>query len=163
MGVEWNANTVVGCEVPRDKLYKTSVVSGCRHANAPGAKFCSQCGAKAWIEQEEPIDRYDRDRGKLGTLSVCGTTDGERMFVGIVSESCDQGRSQAKKMPIYLDAEVIVRQQLDPLGLWDPTTFGIWCVMRHAVQLLIAVDRPRCWTTGRKLPIDDAALVELRT
>lgn len=142
MGTDYYANAVIGCEVT-GKLYRTFEVPGCRCTADKGGKFCPSCG-KSTIprQEEEPMPFYDEDNqclriedpsGTSVTIPVRYSTDRKRAFAGIFSVVDDDHREGAKLLPMLEDriGEEIrkIRSALEPLGLWDPSTFGLWSVL----------------------------------
>lgn len=112
MGADYYARTIVGCEVPHAKLYDK--------------------------DGTELVVNFADDQ-KVGPLVAYSTTDNERWFVGIASARVESEILGEASMLRPLDGvalfgpapsmEATVRATLEPLGMWDPDTFGIWCVM----------------------------------
>ena len=134
MGVDYYASAVIGCEVT-GKLHVTVLKPRCSHVNAPGAKFCAECGvATAPIEVKEPIPGYTDESDQIGELALVHTTDDERTFVGVQSRAESLRRSGfggVTKLPFVevLGAYHRVKAVLEPLGLWDEASFGLWSVL----------------------------------
>ena len=127
MSASYYARAVIGCEVT-GKLYRQVTVPSCAHVNAPTMKFCGECGkptAKQTIE--EPVTGYDADNDKIDALGVCHTTDKKRSFVGVVVAARDW-KDTAMRVD-FATVQERVRSVLEPRGLWDSTSFGLWSVL----------------------------------
>jgi hypothetical protein len=131
MGADYYAYAVIGCEVT-GKLYKPAVEPGCLHKNPPTQAFCGTCGKKTVKHTEIPIDGFDPDDNLLvfngRALKVVHTTDDERAFAGLTTTAIDH-RDSATRIDLDTFAREMVQEVLEPLGLWDPTSFGIWSVL----------------------------------
>ena len=128
MGVDYTAYAVIGCEVDTEKLYRFEEIAH-EHPAPDGAKFCPVCGAA--VGQFEAVPIYDGDgpcEAKLGKFRIVWATDYERAWVGQFAESCweDEGRVDVHGIE---DTKSQLRVALQPLGLWDESTFGLWAVL----------------------------------
>lgn len=137
MGADWYARAVLGCEVT-GKLYRIELKPSCAHAfDRTAFKFCPHCGKDSRdVENEVPIAGYDPDEGVINTRSgpvrVAWTTDQKRMFAGFVAKADDHysdGASMMPSSPGLVAPADWVREALEPLGLWDPATFGLWALL----------------------------------
>ncbi len=110
MSVDYYAYALIGCEVT-GKLYQT---------NANGERV--------------PFDYLDEDNMQIGSLSVIRSRcddDGNRWFCGIATTAAEGAyHGQEVKGPVvgFDKAEERVRKVLEPLGLWNPTSFKLWAI-----------------------------------
>lgn len=121
MSVTFYASGLIGCETTG----KTDVVvqkPRCPHDISKAVKFCSECGESVKpIEKTEPLPGLV-DAVKAAGLSFASTTDGEREFIGLKAGSTDD----ATRTHIPDDIKDKVRTALEPFGLWDEASFGLW-------------------------------------
>jgi len=133
MSVDWRGAAVIGCEVT-GKTEKEVGVPACTHGPPSSAKFCPECGKPPTKTQKAPIDGWDNIK-KAGLQSF-STTDGEREFIGIgVSTMGDDGAARFDLGAFIsfdqtvAELEWAIQRVLEPLGLWDKASFGLWTVM----------------------------------
>lgn len=132
MRTDYTAIAVLGCEVT-GKLYQQVEVPGCACSAGKEGKFCPSCGkSTAPILEEVARPFYDQDKRRIGTLSVKFSTDYERAFAGVVVDSDARAKS-AGLFPLR-EGDILgtiqrIRSTLEPIGLWDPSLFGLWSVM----------------------------------
>lgn len=135
MGVDYYATALIGCEVPRDVFFRTVKKRGCRSELVEGAQFCPSCGKPTWIEEEMgPWEVLEDDhklglhlKGKAGEIvRFAFTTDEKRGFAGLyrIGAGDDAGRLPWPDRCV----KEATREALEPLGLWDEESFGLWAV-----------------------------------
>lgn len=134
MGVDYYAHAVIGCEVT-GKLTKRVTAPGCPHVSLPAtAPFCAFCGKPSTKVVEAPIDGYDEEDHAIGNYCVVGTTDGERQFVGLIASSDPDVNGGATRLggdlPDLNTFKLELRLTLEPLGIWDDKSFGLWSLIR---------------------------------
>jgi hypothetical protein len=133
---DYYAHAIIGCEVPKKKLFKTEFVKGCPHQNATSANFCPQCGKKAWVEEKIFLFEDDNFNAKLNEfgLIIERCTDDSGFVIGL--EKFCSPQVDINYNGCYKKAEAVdftsAREQtmyaLDQLGLWNPKAFGLWVV-----------------------------------
>jgi hypothetical protein len=145
-------SAIIGCEVDPKSLWEEREERYCEHQADPRKKFCPECGKPTGVRRffvprfstdhdrlEEGEDlvgygfKHPIDKGLDGGRIVCGvkSTDGERCFVGLHRAHVgydDRDGVMAKLPPGMVDYQEETRQALEPLGLWNPLTFGLWAV-----------------------------------
>ncbi len=136
MSTEYHTVLVVGVEIDKSKVFKKTLVRGCRHSIdslTPG-HFCARCGNKIWINGIEIIPEYE-DEHEITLAGIPVFSDDDNlMVVGhrsiTIGFYTDQGTSGM--MPQGADNDQYkekLRQKLEPLGLWDKDKFGTWIIM----------------------------------
>jgi hypothetical protein len=120
-------------------------------------QYCPWC-AKALYEDRvvtiEAWDSSDPDRPVIAGLSVVATASpnspglertelgrdvirrGVRLFAGEIvvrTDFASHARLAGVSPEMLSDAKARVRARLEPLGLWDERTFGLWAVL-HVVR-----------------------------
>lgn len=135
MSIDWTMAAVIGCEIPVAKLHTELVLEpGCAHTLVrTNSRFCSECGAPARKVERSPIAGYDEDEQTLGAMSVAFTTDNERAFAGyVVAVRAEGGKvgHEALHPEELASMREAVRVVLEPLGLWDAHSFGLYAVPR---------------------------------
>lgn len=141
MSDTYNAAAIIGCRIPKSKVFVGKPVRGCDHdLPQPYAiseeKFCNKCGKPLWVTLHEAIPEYDYDQETLCGLRVFGYEDDYDDFIyvsgpGAVSEynsSYPEPIEKISKGSIEPAAEEI-ESVLFQHGLWDETQFGIWLIV----------------------------------
>jgi hypothetical protein len=131
MGTDYDAYAVIGCEVT-GKLYDEVKERGCRCPSPmdAGAKFCAHCGDLAWKAKMVARPYFNSFESTIGTMSVSFTTDNERAFAGFRSKVNETKTADFWPVPNPANFFDAVKSELEHFGLWDPSSFGLWCVMR---------------------------------
>ena len=127
-----HAVVVIGCKVDKSQVFMTKDMRVCEHQlQVEGAKFCSECGKRAWKTTTTAIEEFD-DRGCETTLSgLLVFDDYSSDFILVAGESInfdDSSKDNAAMLRTNLVdvAKRRVKAALGPLGLWDDDQFGIW-------------------------------------
>jgi len=135
------AYTVIGLRVDNSKLTTTKRVRGCEHDLGPNkkAKFCTECGVSAWVEEEKPIKGYDpEDCDEDGDQVIAGFKvvepngeAGEFFVAGLLleGETGEHGYRTSVDIPAI---KAKMKTALMPLGLWDETEFGLWAILHES-------------------------------
>lgn len=133
---DYYATAIIGCKIPEEKLYKVGIVAGCKHLNLESAKFCPECGKKAWKEEKVFILRnkdVEEKMKDLGIRLVDGTEE-EVCVIGLnkyctrrVDINYTDGYDGTKETD-FTSAREQTMYALDQLGMWNPKTFGLWVV-----------------------------------
>lgn len=125
---DFQAQAVIGCLVPSELLYRLTPERACVHPLPEGAGFCPVCGKPAYKPVQEPI--YNADTNMLNGLHVVSDTDKQHFIIGPLV-----AKAWADEIPGYEPLEGRMgrleqqtRVVLEPLGLWDANTFGLYAV-----------------------------------
>ena len=84
--------------------------------------------------EKVPMPFYDSSTQRVGDLAVMFDTDGDRAFAGVFSCVFEHHGSTRVRL-LSLNEETIqktaqqIRSTLLPLGLWDPSLFGLWSIL----------------------------------
>ncbi len=130
MSATWSATALIGVKVRGSSLYTTSVHPGCNcFAAVPGAKFCPQCGKPALRSVKQPIAEYDE-----GKKTVCGLpvveAEGYWYVAALLLSTTDYRQGEFVNFTETFDEmRHRLRAALQPLGLWQEATFGLWAVL----------------------------------
>ncbi len=132
MGVDYTSYAVIGVKIDPEKLYIEETKRGCNCEKTPTEKFCSDCGAKSFIESKEPIASYDEDENVLGYRILWGTNCEKAVIAISWSEDDDYGQEDNSFAQIPNNLEELknkMKNALGPVGLWDEKNFGLWSVI----------------------------------
>ena len=116
---------VIGCQVPREKLFKEDIVTyKHRHATLPDTNFCPTCGEVIRTKEVQEVDIED----KIGEFKLVWSTDQKEAFIGVVVEASD-----SIDILFIEDLDITrygssLREVLKPLGMWDESKFGLYAV-----------------------------------
>lgn len=135
MGADYYAMAVIGCEITKDAR-RGVVRRPCDHEIQRGDTFCPKCGKSTTPREFVGLNPAINEDVTVitsvgGQLGLATTTDKRRIFAGIVCEtgSIGDGDSAAMKCALHWAAiEATCKAVLEPLSLWDPSTFGLWAV-----------------------------------
>lgn len=138
MSTTYHAAAVIGCRIPKSKLFLEEEIRGCEHElpkkyDSDETQFCAQCGKLLWVTLHKTIPEYNPGMKTLCTFRVFDIEWEDFITVaapGEVSETDFNSYSLANRLgiPAPSVAERMERS-LGELGLWDETTFGIWAVL----------------------------------
>ncbi len=140
MGTSYSAKAVIGCEITGKLFYEATEAVPCAHNPTIGVAYCPMCGKKQYEPTWKLVDAAkwadDESLILVGDLPVVfagylGNKAHElRAFVGIVATSDSYNdyatRLDGKDLAQWRD---LVKQQLEPIGMWDESTFGLWAVL----------------------------------
>ncbi|KKN99069.1 hypothetical protein LCGC14_0143160 [marine sediment metagenome] len=137
MSTTYHAAAVVGCRIPKSKIFLTEKVRECEH-NIPESRikddeFCAKCGKPLWVTLHKTIPEYNRDMNTLCTFRVFDIEWEDFITVagpGAVSEvanDCEKP-SQLIHLPAS-DVRKRMERGLEKIGLWDDNEFGIWAIL----------------------------------
>ncbi len=143
MSVFVRCYAAVGVKIDKNKLYKSRAVRGCVHSLpwTITGKHCAQCGKLLWVGEDVLIDGYDEVKETLCGFKVLLANGGSRSNDAIICnqliEAGDplEGGWVTAVLPLAMTAingHVMSNMQvvLEPLGLWDPSQYGIWVIGR---------------------------------
>lgn len=129
MSVDYNAYAVLGVMIPKEKLFRISTVPHEEHPIPEGAEFCPKCGKRVSVTEKTPIyeegSRQNNWTDLLGSFPIVWGTDQEEAYVG-------EWTRNGRKPIVPSSFETIkakLREVLEPLGLWDEETFGLYAVL----------------------------------
>ncbi len=140
MSTTYNTAAVIGCKVPRTKIWIRKETRSCRHVVVDdNANFCPECGKKLWKTTDHCISQYDDYEGHF---CYYRTIDGYRVF-GTKEDDFVIIAAQFIKTDLYSGPQVMqiacpqdipfiqksFKKRLQQLDLWDENEFGIWVVM----------------------------------
>lgn len=141
MGVNYSAHTIIGCEIDTDKLYKEVELfedghncKGYRELCEMGKRthFCPDCGAEAYrVELRCTVPEYEK-RETLGGIQVITVQD--RTFLAAYHQENDEDGSGGVSFDPNgvletFHMEKLLKDVLEPLGMWDGRTFGTWTIL----------------------------------
>ena len=131
MGVDYSSYVVIGCKVDEKKFRINKKVRGCdcKVDNIENMKFCSNCSKKVWEEDYDFIEGYEEDESFLG-IPLVYNTDHRECWVPIYSGEADDRIDNIKlNLPKSIEElKAELKTKLEPSGLWDEDSFGIWCI-----------------------------------
>lgn len=141
MSCSFYAVAGLGVMIPHDRLCRKAQMRDCPHDAPLTAKFCPECGERAWREEEVPIEGYlpegNSDNGYEPTLCglavyVHGGRETGSDHRALVTPSLVRARGESSKDAVQManpdveSARTRLRDVLEPLGLWDGSAFGLW-------------------------------------
>ena len=118
------------------KLYTKEEVRGCNHVMRDNAKFCPECGAKAFKTERKSITEYNEDAGNpllCGYALVSRSEEdlGDPEFIAYDWSGYDDVRA-GDEVTFSMDTlerlptiKAEMQKLLQPLGLWDERAFGV--------------------------------------
>lgn len=118
----------------RDKLYVERHVRGCPHPIDKSAKFCPECGEAAHKLLYRPINEYDVDSEELFQYKLVHRGAGHYgnpeyiayWCSGLVAPQDDAFLEMKEAQELdFCHIKNKMQLKLEPLGLFDPSTFGI--------------------------------------
>ena len=119
---------VIGCQVPREKLFKEEIVTyKHRHTTLPDTNFCPTCGEVIRTKEVEEISIED----KIGEFKLVWSTDQKEAFVGMVVETDYDSNTNFIGITDPEDISNIrynLKEVLEPLGMWSEIKFGLYAV-----------------------------------
>jgi hypothetical protein len=127
-----------------DQLMEEKLVPRCSHDKPPGSKFCPTCGEdnNPMVERhpKEPLCtvKYRGEGGLGGVTKIAGldffkgtydysTEAASVIVVGIGIENSDD--NEEKKLKIPDNFRGVIRQALEPHGLWDEKAYGLYAIL----------------------------------
>lgn len=138
MSPTYHAAAVVGCRIPKSKIFLKERFRGCEHGlpqpcDSGKEEFCAQCGKLLWVTLHKAIPEYNTDMGTLCTFRVFDIEWEDFITVaapGEVSETDFDSYTLANRLDIPTSSVAKrMERSLGQFGLWDETTFGIWAVL----------------------------------
>lgn len=132
MGADYSSAAVIGVKIDQGKLATSKMVKAFPHDFGPDINFHPKTGKKLWMEKAEYIPQYDEYKGTLAGFRVTFTTDNTTMYCGIVASGTHSNcGSEAKRTKLEDIGEIKakLKSALEPLGLWDEKSFGLWTVL----------------------------------
>ena len=126
MGVDYYSYAFIGQKLNKNKLYQETIVAGCNHQNPDTANFCSVCGKRAVIDFES-----------LKGISAIESTDNTEIFLALNHHQVKSGSSRGGENLAFRtldskaveEAKTVLKELLEPYGLWDEKQFGLWTVL----------------------------------
>lgn len=124
----------IGVLIPRFKLFTSERGRCCSHAES-AAPFCGECGKPMWKMIDAPISQFDCS-GCPGVLAGIPVYDqyNEHYLVAPFLAIANGGVQAFSRTRILLLPDAVtmsarmLEERLEPLGLWNPAQFGLWCV-----------------------------------
>lgn len=136
MGYDAKHRVVAGYIVREDDAYYRAAAPSCRHALAPGARFCAECGAPA--NQSKTYCRLERSRFKEFTVAEAGIEGPCDFVVGWAGEAEDCNDAGISSM-LLADVQKLIalrdklRAALQEAGITvDESTFGVHSVVHYS-------------------------------
>ena len=136
MSTSYTAYAVIGVVVSKAHLYRVEVhhhseKSG--HAVPEGALFCPVCGKEAYYRTMEPL--FDEIKWCVGPFGLISSYEDDRVALGYNAtepgyyyhEKDKEWRSMP--LPDINELKDRLRFYLEPLGLWDESTFGLHAIL----------------------------------
>ena len=141
MGVSYRAITIIGCEIDVTKLYEYTETYDAGHGcpafqkmlkRGDRVEFCSTCGAELLKSGRRCKAPEYEEEDTLGGFEVVTAVD--RTFLVAWSQENDEdgsgGATRASTSGLFLsDARERVRTILEPLGMWNDASYGIWTIL----------------------------------
>jgi len=125
MSVNYYSYAVIGCQIPKEKLYQEKTIRiEHHHPVHPVDKYCSICGK----ELEETIVEEICIEDKIDELEVVYSTDQEEIFIGFSIGAKDGFEFKFMDISNTLTMKEDVKKELEPLGLWDEEKFGLYVI-----------------------------------
>ena len=134
MGADYYSYAVIGVKIDPEKLTKVTQVRGCDCDTDLTGKFCSNCGAEIFVEEEENIPEYDEDKETLYDHKIIFRTDNETAIVAVIfakdkDYNKDNNHSFEQIPDNIKELKEELKNTLSPLGFWDEKEFGLWSVL----------------------------------
>ena len=134
---------LIGVPIDERKLFKTVTkrACSCKVGISAESNFCPKCGGDAWREGREPLTYFkpkygaEDGCGKIGKLEVEEINLEERSLGFFAMAFQAMNEAGGKTFIPYGDLpkfEKLCRETLEPLGLWDAKTFGIYSYHNNA-------------------------------
>lgn len=135
MGYNAYAYAVIGIKVPSSVFSKKHPQRGCEHPEVKGAKFCPECGAPTWKEEEFPPDRVEIEENlpknlkDLGVEVVDSGTDSDSTYIGFVvmDGAYKEDEHQFRELPGQADLENLRKTLCEQFP--SAENFGLWSVL----------------------------------
>ena len=151
MSAVYYAYAVIGVRLLPEQFVTKDVrpVRGCEHKF--DSDFCPLCGSPKWKERKISFDALVTDEGDdeldvFHGIPVSYDTDDRHVYLGITAKITDEGcgpdiATQSGRGPEFvglsrtttkISVEQIrekLKSVLEPLGIWDEKSFGLWAVL----------------------------------
>ena len=133
MGVDYYAYAFIGQKINKQKMNKDVLTAGCNHQNPGTANFCSVCGKRAFTVTQQPVIDFESLKG----ISAIESTDNEEIFLALNHHQVKSGTSRGGENLAFRildskaveEAKTVLKELLEPYGLWDEKQFGLWTVL----------------------------------
>ncbi len=125
MGYDATAQTIIGVKINEKHLYENKPVRCCQHPEKD-SKFCSECGKPMWKDCQVRKDFYDDDNVVSEVFNLVELQHADWCFIGLVAESGSQGAPVKQTITDIEFVKQELKEVLEPLGLWEEESFGIW-------------------------------------
>lgn len=130
---DYSAYAIIGMRIRKANLYDRVPNDKCEYGHKlPGCvNFCPECGRKVQRMIEVPRSFYDSKNKEVAGYAVLDNICEENWFI-VVHRVCTDNPDKACKLMIkevFPDIHKIwdeMKGKLEPLGLWNPHSFGIW-------------------------------------
>lgn len=133
MSTTHHAAAIVGCLIPRSKLFSKKKVRTCGHPLPEGnPQYCQDCGKRIYLMVDIAIEGYDVDSATINGLKVFDSGYSNYVCVATAFAEVDTEdwiSSILDTVHVLAGSRAHFKQVLEPLGLWTEKHFGIWCVM----------------------------------
>ena len=157
MGIDYRAIAIIGLKIDRDLFDKLRDVvtetrtRGCEHQIPKSAKFCPECGAKAFLVKQKRSKAFSYDDADYPTeiagvqvemfddgyggydiyVGTCVMSQSNRMggghgftsFDNMTDGPCPLNSNSFGQLKDYL------KYVFDPIGLWKDDHFGLHAVL----------------------------------
>lgn len=133
MSASCHSYATIGVGIDPKKLFVEQKERNCSCKEIDLTKrYCSECGELVYRVSSEPIKEFS-DWEHLKGYDVFFSTNNAYAVISMIGTSVSSYSDSgcAPMIPIPADLDVIknkMRDTLLPLGLWDETTFGLWCI-----------------------------------
>jgi hypothetical protein len=135
MGVDYYSYLVVGCSIDDSKFEIPTKVRACECVvdGIEDMKFCSSCGKEVWKEDYDFVDGYEEKESFLG-LPLVYDTDYNNCWIAIRKKAVGgYNNDEFDTLDRYDNIEELkkeLKEKLEPHGLWDEESFGIWVIQQ---------------------------------
>ncbi len=131
MSTTYHAAAIIGCRIPRSKIFLKKKIRTCEHTLSEGnPKFCQECGKRIHLTIDSAIDEYNSDNNTIGGLGVFGNNFSDQVLLAADAAVVDCEEWISDMISINPSSHNRLKQKiksiLEPLDLWDEEQFGVW-------------------------------------
>jgi hypothetical protein len=140
MGASWYTHAAIGCSIPKNMLAVKKKARGCEHtadeATMAGARYCSRCGKKMWIEVTVGVNGFDPENPEKfkGFPVVWPSDDNYQAIICVKGGLVNPGDSMMRKAQLPDDLTPLIKElfsMMSESGLYGFTNanhFGLWVI-----------------------------------
>jgi hypothetical protein len=129
------ASAIIGVKIDESKLYKKVTKKAFPHNYDESFQFDPKSGKPLWKTEKTPIKEFDEEEETLSGLKVVFSTDHFHCFVSAFGTGTSYDENGYSKIELensdgFIDKlKKELKKALEPLGLWDEKSFGLYSVI----------------------------------